>query len=192
MKLTRKLTSIGLALCLTASAAAVGSVSAGAATDSQLAQDTVEGSAILHCFDWSYNNIKANLAAIAAAGYTAVQTSPVQAPKDYSSSYTDQSGQWWKLYQPLGLSVADGTTWLGTKAELQALCEAADDYGIKVIVDIVETGTTLKENGLEVFEDVCPISARLIANTVSMKLRQEELEALISKIESYFNAQDAS
>lgn len=93
MKLTRKLTSIGLALCLTASAAAVGGISAGAATDSQLAQGTVEGGAVLHCFDWSYNNIKANLAAIAAAGYTAVQTSPVQSPKDYSSSYTDQSGQ---------------------------------------------------------------------------------------------------
>ena len=71
--------------------------------------------------------------------------------------------------------------------ELAPLLELSDG-----IVDIVETGTTLKENGLEVFDDVCPISARLIANTVSMKLRQEELEALISKIESYFSAQDAS
>lgn len=52
------------------------------------------------------------------------------------------------------------------------------------IVDIVETGTTLKENGLEVFEDVAPISARLIVNTVSMKLRQTEIEALIAKIEA--------
>ena len=138
MKLTRKITSIGLSILLVSSAAAVSSFSASAASvSSQLAQDTVEGGAILHCFDWSYNSIKENLAAIAEAGYTAVQTSPVQQPKDYSASYTDQSGQWWKLYQPLGLSIADGTTWLGTKAELQALCEAADDYGIKVIVDIV-------------------------------------------------------
>lgn len=52
------------------------------------------------------------------------------------------------------------------------------------IVDIVETGTTLKENGLEVYEDVAPISARLIANTVSLKLRQQEIENLISLIES--------
>ncbi|MCD7800602.1 MAG: ATP phosphoribosyltransferase [Ruminococcus sp.] len=52
------------------------------------------------------------------------------------------------------------------------------------IVDIVETGTTLKENGLEVYEDVAPISARLIANTVSLKLRQQEIESLISLIES--------
>ncbi len=71
--------------------------------------------------------------------------------------------------------------------ELAPLLELSDG-----IVDIVETGTTLKENGLEVFEDVCPISARLIANTVSMKLRQQELEALISKIESYFSTQDAN
>lgn len=51
------------------------------------------------------------------------------------------------------------------------------------IVDIVETGVTLRENGLEVVEDVVPISARLIANTVSLKLRQGEIEALIQKIE---------
>ena len=51
------------------------------------------------------------------------------------------------------------------------------------IVDIVETGVTLRENGLEVVEDVVPISARLIANTVSLKLRQTEIEALIRKIE---------
>lgn len=51
------------------------------------------------------------------------------------------------------------------------------------IVDIVETGTTLKENGLEVFEDIAPISARLIVNTVSLKLRQQEIESLIKMIE---------
>lgn len=51
------------------------------------------------------------------------------------------------------------------------------------IVDIVETGTTLKENGLEVYEDVAPISARLIVNTASIKLRKQEIEDLITKIE---------
>ena len=70
--------------------------------------------------------------------------------------------------------------------ELAPLLELSDG-----IVDIVETGTTLRENGLEVFEDVCAISARLIANTVSMKLRQSEIEALVSKIESYFAADPA-
>lgn len=51
------------------------------------------------------------------------------------------------------------------------------------IVDIVETGTTLKENGLEVFEDVAPISARLIVNTVSMKLKQERIAEIVKLIE---------
>ncbi|MDE7229062.1 MAG: ATP phosphoribosyltransferase [Oscillospiraceae bacterium] len=50
------------------------------------------------------------------------------------------------------------------------------------IVDIVETGTTLKENGLEVFEDVAPISARLIVNTVSMKLKQERISEIVKLI----------
>ena len=50
------------------------------------------------------------------------------------------------------------------------------------IVDIVETGTTLKENGLVVFEDVAPISARLIVNTVSMKLKKESIDELTEKM----------
>ena len=44
-----------------------------------------------------------------------------------------------------------------------------------VIVDIVETGSTLKANGLEVLADVCPISARMVVNRVSMKLEHERI-----------------
>ncbi|MCD7742589.1 MAG: ATP phosphoribosyltransferase [Ruminococcus sp.] len=62
--------------------------------------------------------------------------------------------------------------------ELAPLLELSD-----AIVDIVETGTTLKENGLEVIEDVCPISARLIVNMASMKMRQSEIEAFVKLIE---------
>lgn len=51
------------------------------------------------------------------------------------------------------------------------------------IVDIVETGTTLRENGLEVIEDVAPVSARVIVNTVSMKLRKAEIEGLLYRME---------
>ena len=61
--------------------------------------------------------------------------------------------------------------------ELAPLLELSDG-----IVDIVETGTTLKENGLEVIEDICPISARLIVNMVSMKLRQQEIEEFVAKV----------
>lgn len=62
--------------------------------------------------------------------------------------------------------------------ELAPLLGLAD-----AIVDIVETGTTLRENGLEVYEDIAPISARVIANMVSLKLRKAEIEELINKIE---------
>ena len=63
--------------------------------------------------------------------------------------------------------------------ELAPLLELSDG-----IVDIVETGTTLKENGLEVYEYVSPISARVIVNPVSMKLKKNSIEDLIDKMES--------
>ena len=98
-------------------------------------QENVQDGVILHAFNWSYNSIKENLPAIAAAGYSTVQTSPVQQPKDFSAS-TDVAGQWWKLYQPVSMQIAQ-KSWLGTKAELTALCSEADKYGIKIICDIV-------------------------------------------------------
>lgn len=51
-----------------------------------------------------------------------------------------------------------------------------------VIVDIVETGSTLRENGLEVLEEVCPLSARMIVNPVSMQMETERIRDLINKI----------
>jgi ATP phosphoribosyltransferase len=62
--------------------------------------------------------------------------------------------------------------------ELAPLLNLAD-----AIVDIVETGSTLRENGLEVYEDVAKISARLIVNTVSLKMYQQEIEHIIGLIE---------
>jgi ATP phosphoribosyltransferase len=63
--------------------------------------------------------------------------------------------------------------------ELAPLLELSD-----AIVDIVETGSTLRENGLEVYEDIAPVSARLIVNMVSMKIRKQEIENLIGLIEA--------
>jgi len=48
-----------------------------------------------------------------------------------------------------------------------------------VIVDIVETGSTLRENGLEVLEEICPLSARMIVNPVSMKMEYDRINKLI-------------
>ncbi len=62
--------------------------------------------------------------------------------------------------------------------ELAPLLGLAD-----AIVDIVETGTTLKENGLQVIRDVSPISARMICNIASLKLRQEEIESFTQALE---------
>lgn len=51
-----------------------------------------------------------------------------------------------------------------------------------VIVDIVETGSTLKENGLAVLEEICPLSARMIVNQVSMRMENERIRDLITKL----------
>ena len=51
-----------------------------------------------------------------------------------------------------------------------------------VIVGIVETGSTLKENGLEVLEEICPLSARMIVNQVSMQMETGRIRTLISQI----------
>lgn len=139
MKTFKKVASLVLAASMiTSSAALTASVSA-AQLDSvsieTAIQDEVKDGVMLHAFNWSYNSIKENLPAIAAAGYTTVQTSPVQQPKDYGTS-NDVAGQWWKLYQPVSMSIAQ-KSWLGTKDELKALCNEADKYGIKIICDIV-------------------------------------------------------
>ena len=68
--------------------------------------------------------------------------------------------------------------------KLNGSIELAPILGLSdVIVDIVETGSTLKENGLEVVEKIMPISARVIVNMASMKLRKDEIEAFLHDIE---------
>ena len=51
-----------------------------------------------------------------------------------------------------------------------------------VIVDIVETGSTLRENGLDVLEEICPLSARMIVNQVSMQMQPARIKELIAKL----------
>ena len=118
-------------------------------TDYGLAETSQQG-VTLHCWNWSYNNIKKYMKYIAAAGYTSIQTSPVQQPKDYyweGVAYGDvgipdgtggYNSNWWKLYQPVTFSICDnGHTWFGTKSEFKAMCAEAEKYNVKVIVDIV-------------------------------------------------------
>ena len=66
---------------------------------------------------------------------------------------------------------------LNGSVELGPIVELSD-----VIVDIVETGSTLRENGLEVLEEVCPLSARMIVNPVSMQMERERIIKLVNQI----------
>jgi len=64
--------------------------------------------------------------------------------------------------------------------KLNGSIELAPIVGLsEVIVDIVETGSTLRENGLMVLEEVCPLSARMIVNPVSMRLENKRIKELI-------------
>ena len=67
--------------------------------------------------------------------------------------------------------------------KLNGSIELAPLVGLsEVIVDIVETGSTLRENNLDVLEEVCPLSARMIVNPVSMRLENERIKDLLTKL----------
>ena len=67
--------------------------------------------------------------------------------------------------------------------KLNGSIELAPIVGLsEVIVDIVETGSTLRENGLVVLEEVCPLSARVVVNPVSMKMENERITKLLSEL----------
>ena len=67
--------------------------------------------------------------------------------------------------------------------KLNGSIELAPLVGLsEVIVDIVETGSTLRENGLDVLEEVCPLSARMIVNPVSMRMENERIKELLTKL----------
>lgn len=75
--------------------------------------------------------------------------------------------------------------------KLNGSIELAPILGLSdVIVDIVETGTTLKENNLEVYETIVPISARLIVNQASFKFKNKEIENIVSAIKAQVTAND--
>ena len=78
-----------------------------------------------------------------------------------------------KKYQTVDIIKLNGSVELGPIVELS-----------DVIVDIVETGSTLRENGLEVLEEINPISSRLIVNKVSLKMQKERIEDLTKEIKA--------
>lgn len=100
--------------------------------------DKIQDGVILHCFDWKYTDIQAELPNIAKAGFTSVQTSPAQ---------KGDGDVWYWLYQPQTFSVQPNA--LGNKEQLQSLCQEAEKYGIKIIVDVVANHTrSIGDDGL--------------------------------------------
>lgn len=73
--------------------------------------------------------------------------------------------------------------------KLNGSVELAPIVGLsEVIVDIVETGSTLRENGLEVLEEICPLSARVVVNEASMKLQRERITQIIRDLKNAISA----
>lgn len=76
--------------------------------------------------------------------------------------------------------------------KLNGSIELAPIVGLsEVIVDIVETGATLRENGLTVLEEVCPLSARMVVNEVSMKMQNERINDIITRLRKYIDEKNA-
>ena len=83
---------------------------------------------ILHLFQWRLGDIIPMIPTVKEQGFDAIQISPIQGTKDSGM-------EWWKLYQPTNFKI--GNTQIGTKEQLRELCAIANQYGIKVIVDVV-------------------------------------------------------
>ncbi|WP_294387861.1 starch-binding protein [uncultured Clostridium sp.] len=105
----------------------------------------IDDGAILHAWNWSFDTIKSRLPEIKAAGYKAVQTSPIQANKD---PYTDNS-KWWILYQPINFKI--GNTQLGSRDQFKSMCEEAEKYDIDIIVDVVANHTGNRGDGADAY-----------------------------------------
>lgn len=104
--------------------------------------DKVADGSILQAFCWDFNTIKESMADIAAAGFSAVQTSPINECLEGEDGGMELYGygKWYYHYQPTDFKI--GNYQLGTRDEFKAMCDEADKYGIKVIVDVIANHTT--------------------------------------------------
>ena len=118
-----------------------GSGSNGASKGSNLSSEIKNG-AILHCFCWDFDTISNSLEEIAAAGFSAIQTSPVNECLEGENGGMQLygNGKWYYHFQPTDYTI--GNYQLGTRDEFKAMCEKAGKLGIKVIVDVVPNHTT--------------------------------------------------
>ncbi|KAB4815099.1 hypothetical protein GAG89_27045, partial [Bacteroides thetaiotaomicron] len=113
-----------------------------------LAED-IEDGAILHAWCWNFNTIKEMIPQIAAAGFSAVQTSPINSiiEGDNGGLQISGKGKWYYHYQPTEYEEI-GNYQLGTDEEFREMCEVAHQYGVKVIVDQVLNHMTASEGAI--------------------------------------------
>ena len=110
--------------------------------------DNIKDGVILHAWSWSFNTIKESMADIAAAGYSTIQTSPANAVDDGGGGMQLMGkGKWYYQYQPTNWTI--GNYQVGTEDEFKAMCEEADKYGIKIIVDVVPNHTAADKSKVE-------------------------------------------
>ena len=105
----------------------------------------IKDGAILHCWCWSFKTIEEKLPEIAAAGFTAIQTSPINAclvgEKGGLELFgRNGGGKWYYHYQPVDWKI--GNYQLGTREDFERMCKKAESLGIGVIVDVVPNHTT--------------------------------------------------
>ena len=111
--------------------------------------DAVNTETILHAWSWNFPTIAENMKRIADAGYTMVQTSPVQhcfAPDGDITALFDQEGKggnWYYYYQPTDWKI--GNYQLGTRDDFKAMCDEAHKYGVDVIVDVLPNHTSIDD-----------------------------------------------
>ncbi|MGE9834789.1 starch-binding protein [Streptococcus orisratti] len=109
-------------------------------------QVSMKDGTILHAWCWSFNTIRDNMKAIKDAGYTSVQTSPINAV--VAGKGGDKSlSNWYYHYQPTLYTI--GNYQLGTEAEFIEMNKVAEEYGIKIIVDAVLNHTTSDYNQVD-------------------------------------------
>ncbi len=141
--LTKRILSVIICLVMMTAMLVIPAINTGALT-SDVAQtqsnvvgynlpDDVHNGNILHAFNWKLKEVTQYAQEIAAAGYTAVQVSPIQATKDTTNDGA-YSNDWWCFYQPLDLKIGNE---LGNADDLKEMCDTLHSYGIKVICDVV-------------------------------------------------------
>ena len=118
------------------------------------AQAPTEDETILHAWSWNLNTIARNMKKIADAGYTYVQTSPVQTcyvGEDgglalFSEEGDSVKGKWYYYYQPIDWQI--GNYIMGTRDDFRNMCDSARVYGVKVIVDVLPNHTAIDDSAV--------------------------------------------